>query len=84
MDLFWGAFVAELAGFPPRVVAEARRQAEDLRQRIAEDLNKAIGFSFLSYFEYLCITVLCWTHFSVRSWSPEAALVEPGLETFAF
>lgn len=24
----WGAFVAELAGFPERVVAEARRQAE--------------------------------------------------------
>lgn len=47
VDLFWGAFVAELAGFPPRVVAEARRQAEDLRhERIAEDcLNiEAIWF----------------------------------------
>eukprot|EP00434_Breviolum_minutum_P003329 symbB.v1.2.002929.t1/scaffold162.1/size290285/2 len=29
-DQSYGAFVAELAGFPPRVVAEARRQAEEL------------------------------------------------------
>ena len=29
----YGAHVAELAGFPPHVVAEARRQAEERRKR---------------------------------------------------